>query len=73
MNGYEIVIDPKLKAIRQYWDALKTVVSDLKITDNELQYVIAERKRLGLAKEQVRVLHLQPIRLCGLPVKVRSW
>ena len=51
------VVDPTRQAIREYWDALKTVVADLEITDEELQYVANERKRLGLAKEQIRVLH----------------
>ena len=54
---HETVVDPTHKAIREYWDTLKTVVADLKITDEELRYVVAERNRLGLAKEQIRVLH----------------
>ncbi len=53
----ETVIDPTHKAIREYWDTLKTVVADLEITDEELRHVAAQRKRLGLAKEQIRVLH----------------
>lgn len=52
-----IVVDPAHKAIREYWDTLKTVVADLEINDEELQFVIAERKRLGLPKERIRVLH----------------
>ncbi len=54
---HETVVDPARKAIRDYWDTLKTVVADLKITDDELQFAIAERRRLGLTKEQIRVLH----------------
>lgn len=54
---YEASVDPAHQAIREYWDSVKTVVADLEITDEELQYVVAERKRLGLAKEQVRVVH----------------
>jgi DNA polymerase-3 subunit epsilon len=53
----EVAVDPGRKAIREYWDAIKTVVADLEITDEELQYVVAERKRLGLGKEQIRVVH----------------
>ncbi|NQT39065.1 MAG: 3'-5' exonuclease [Planctomycetes bacterium] len=53
----ETVVDPRRKAVREYWDTLKTVVADLEITDEELRYVVAQRKRLGLAKEHVRVLH----------------
>ena len=51
------VVDPVKVAIRDYWDALKTVLADLVITDDELKYIKSERKRLGLAKEQIRVLH----------------
>ncbi|MBW3599968.1 MAG: hypothetical protein KY475_22185, partial [Planctomycetes bacterium] len=54
---HETVIDPTRKAIREYWDALKTVVADLEITAEEQNYVVSERRRLGLAKEQIRVLH----------------
>jgi len=50
-------IDPTRLAIREYWDTLRTVVADLKITPEELEFVASERKRLGLAKEQIRVLH----------------
>ena len=32
-------------------------MADLEITDEELQHIVHERKRLGLAKEQIRVLH----------------
>ncbi|RJP41634.1 MAG: 3'-5' exonuclease [Phycisphaerales bacterium] len=43
--------------IRQYWDALKTVLADLDITDDELRHIVDERKRLGLDGEQVRMVH----------------
>ena len=56
-HAHETVVDPTCKAIREYWDALRTVVADLEITDEELRYVVKERQRLGLAKEQIRVLH----------------
>ncbi len=52
-----IPADSRKIAIRDYWDALKTVLADLIITDEELDYIKAERKRLGLAKEQIRMLH----------------
>ncbi len=54
---HETVVDSSHKAIREYWDTLKTVVADLEITDEELRHMVAQRKRLGLAKEQIRVLH----------------
>ncbi len=53
----QILIDPVRKALGEYWDALKTVVADLEISPDEIEYIVAERKRLGLAKEQLRVLH----------------
>jgi len=49
--------DPTHQALKSYWDALRTVVADLEITDDELEYVANERERLGLSEEQVRVLH----------------
>lgn len=33
------------------------MLADLEITKEEQEHVVAERKRLGLAKEQIRVLH----------------
>ena len=53
----QITIDPERLAIREYWDTLKTVIADLQITDEELKHVTAERRRLNLPKEKVRVLH----------------
>jgi len=52
-----VTIDPERLAIREYWDTLKTVIADLQITDEELKHVVAERRRLSLPKEKVRVLH----------------
>jgi len=49
--------DPARLAFAGYWDALKTVVADLEITDDEVAYVARERNRLGLAPEQVRAVH----------------
>lgn len=45
------------QSLAAYWDTLKTVISDLEITDAELEHVITERRRLGLTIEQVRSLH----------------
>ena len=55
--GFAAPVDPVRQAIAAYWDALKTVLSDLEITDEELTYVLAERQRGGLKEEQIRVLH----------------
>lgn len=55
--GYAVPVDPVRQAVAAYWDALKTVLSDLQITDDELAYVLAERQRGGLKEEQIRVLH----------------
>lgn len=56
-HSIEAPADTTRSAVRQYWDALRTVLADLEITDDELRYVVEERNRLGLAKEQIRVLH----------------
>lgn len=56
-NSTPVTVDPTKAAIRDYWDALKTVLADLVITDDELRHIKNERKRLGLAKEQIRMLH----------------
>jgi len=40
-----------------YYDALRTVVADLDITDQELAYVLQERQRLGLSLGQIRSIH----------------
>ena len=55
--GFAPPVDPTRHAISAYWDALKTVLADLEITEEELQYVLAERARGGLKEEQIRVLH----------------
>lgn len=52
-----VTIDPTRKAIREYWDALRTVVADFEITTEEMEYIANERKRLGLKTEQIRFLH----------------
>jgi hypothetical protein len=55
--GFATPIDPVRQAVAGYWDALKTVLADLQITDEELAYVQAERQRGGLKDEQIRALH----------------
>jgi DNA polymerase-3 subunit epsilon len=58
-SGYTsaTVVDPTRSAVGGYWDALKTVVADLEITDDEVEYVLKERNRLGLNMEQIRAIH----------------
>lgn len=55
--GFEIPVDPVRQALAAYWDALKTVLADLEVTDEEIAYVREERIRGGLKVEQLRVLH----------------
>lgn len=55
--GFSAPVDPVRQAVSGYWDALKTVLSDLEITEEELAHVRAERERSGLQPEQIRVLH----------------
>lgn len=49
--------DPTRQAVASYWDALKSVIGDLEITDDELAFIQEEQQRGGLQPEQIRVLH----------------
>ncbi len=49
--------DPGRYALGAYWDALTTVLLDLEITPDELQFIERERVRLRLRKEHVRMMH----------------
>jgi len=49
--------DPAALAIRSYWDTICVIVTDLEVTDKELEVAKSERKRLGLTKEQIRFIH----------------
>jgi DNA polymerase-3 subunit epsilon len=44
-------------ALGEYWEALKTVVYDLQIDDEELAYMLSKRHSTQLADEQLRMLH----------------
>ncbi len=44
-------------ALGEYWEALKSAVSDLMITDEEIKQLRRRKQKLGLADEQVRMLH----------------
>lgn len=54
-------VEPKREdsrlALKSYWGALRTVVADLQVTDAEIEYLKDKKRQLGLADEQVRVLH----------------
>ena len=52
-----VTINPEKQAITEYWDALRSVLSDLEITDEEIKYIIGIRKKLQLPKEKLRALH----------------
>jgi DNA polymerase III subunit epsilon len=49
--------DPTLRAVRAYWDALKTVVADLDITSEEVSRMVELRTALRMPAEHVRALH----------------
>lgn len=51
------LVDPEQQAMVEYWNALKTVLADLEITDEEIAYIIAVRKKIQLPKEKLRMLH----------------
>ncbi len=44
-------------ALGEYWEALKTVVYDLQIDDEELAYMLSKRRSTQLPDEQLRMLH----------------
>jgi len=48
---------PQIDPVRRYWEALKVVLADLTISEEELQSIVTERHRLNLSKEQIRVMH----------------
>jgi DNA polymerase-3 subunit epsilon len=52
-----VTIDPEKQAITEYWDALRIVLADLEITEEEINYIIEIRKKLQLPKEKLRALH----------------
>ena len=45
------------QAMRVYWEALKVILGDVKITDEEVAFLTREKERLGLSEDRVRVLH----------------
>lgn len=52
-----ISADTERIAVQEYWDALQTVLADLEITDDELEYILEIRSRIKLPKEKIRMLH----------------
>ncbi len=51
------VVDPLRIAFGEYWDALKDIVYDLEVTDEELNYIKKLRKESILDNKQIRMLH----------------
>jgi len=49
--------DQSRAAMKSYWDALKAVIADLEITQEEIQYLRQKERQLELRPEQIRVLH----------------
>jgi DNA polymerase-3 subunit epsilon len=50
-------VDDTKRRTQDYWDALRSVLADLEVTEDEIAYVLEERRRLKLPKETVRLLH----------------
>lgn len=50
-------VDDERSAIGEYWEALKSVLYDLEITDEELEYIEHKKREFPIAAEQVRMLH----------------
>ena len=44
-------------ALREYWQALKGVLSDLRIGDDDIAHLLSLKKELQVADEEVRSLH----------------
>lgn len=49
--------DEESRKIASYWEALKAVVADLTVTEDEMYMIYEERKRLNLGLEQMRAMH----------------
>jgi len=47
----------KEDTLHGYWEALKTVLSDLEVTDVEIAYLAEKKKELGLSIKEIRSLH----------------
>ena len=56
-GGFVPAIDPVRVAYGEYWDALKDVVYDLEVAEEELSYIKKIRRSSILSKEQIRMLH----------------
>lgn len=48
---------PAISGVRAYWDAMKAAVTDLIITDDEMEHLRQIIQRFGLPVEQIRMLH----------------
>jgi len=48
---------PPRNPVAAYWDALATVLADLKVTEAELAHLTRLKADLGLSDEQVRMMH----------------
>lgn len=55
--GFTVTVDPVRAATARYWDALRTVLADLEVSDAELAAITQERVSSGLKEEQIRMLH----------------
>jgi DNA polymerase-3 subunit epsilon len=52
-----IPLQEKKDGRHAYWEAIKAILSDLDVTDNEVEYLAAKRRELRLTPEQFRGLH----------------
>lgn len=49
--------DPVRSGNAAYWVVIKTAVADLEITDEEIDYAVRERTRIGLDMDQIPYVH----------------
>jgi DNA polymerase-3 subunit epsilon len=50
-------IPSRQDSLHSYWEALKTVICDLQVTEEEISYLNKKKKELDLMPEEVRGLH----------------
>jgi DNA polymerase III epsilon subunit-like protein len=71
--GTPVRVDPVRAATATYWDALRTVLADLEVSDAELGAMAQERARGGLQEEQIRMLHARAFASAIMQVTNDSW
>jgi len=56
-GGDPVAMETYRNPIAVYWDALRMVLGDLQITDDEITELQNLKEELGLVEEQIRAMH----------------